>query len=434
MLSLETTPRSPLALSSSLRTTDLPADLENAMEVRTKTYQEHLIDTKLTRKSRELDEVQKQLKSAQANLDDSLTALNIKSQEVSAMEHRKQLLLEQLGSQPTDSDTFIEEESPLTISALKERLEYKNYTRNLLVSFLSALRTNQIITLFGKPGSGKTTFVSAVSAALGAKCTMISVQNNWTDGMDLMGYYNPAKEHFESTPFTEALLDAYDESLRYGEHSRLHIICLDEMNLSRVEYYFASFLSLLQQKPKDRQIKLLPYYLQNKLQNRDSGLQRYKDFILPSNVRFVGTINSDDSTNLLSPKVIDRSFFIEMVSGNYEPPCTPQVQTYYSLAALNQNPDTVMSDDRFDADRDLRDMMELFKGESFRFKSYLKDMWLGFQSFSGTHDVSSFEILMIKGKILPAVRKKECYQYGQLTPLLNDRIHGEFYDHLGGAI
>jgi 5-methylcytosine-specific restriction endonuclease McrBC GTP-binding regulatory subunit McrB len=37
-----------------------------------------------------------------------------------------------------------------------------------------------------------------------------------------------------------------------------HFICLDEMNLARVEYYFADFLSLLESAMKRRKLIYIP--------------------------------------------------------------------------------------------------------------------------------------------------------------------------------
>lgn len=176
--------------------------------------------------------------------------------------------------------------------------------------FITALNTNQIITLHGAPGTGKTTYVSRISNALGAKLTMIPVQNNWTDSSDLMGYYNPIEKQYLSTPFLDAILDAWDDHVKNKDNAHLHIICLDEMNLSRIEYYFATFLSLLQLEPEERKIQLLPRDVEAKVKEYPD-LERYKTFILPPNVRFVGTLNFDETATIPSPKVVDRSFYID---------------------------------------------------------------------------------------------------------------------------
>lgn len=221
------------------------------------------------------------------------------------------------------------------------------YDKYIIEMFLSALCTNQIIILCGKPGSGKSSLVESFSEAISAECKMISVQPNWTDNQDLLGFYNPIEKAYVSTPFLDTIIDANFNP------NKLYIICLDEMNLAHVEYYFSEFLSKLQS--KNRTIELYSKYIYeetkkeinqkiNKLikknididdsltiseyfsnfseeENQEyykikwqwNMLTRYPSSIeIPNNIRFVGTINKDETTKDISPKVVDRSFVIEL--------------------------------------------------------------------------------------------------------------------------
>lgn len=205
------------------------------------------------------------------------------------------------------------------LETIGKRLEY-NYSKDKIRLFLAALNTTQIVALCGRPGTGKTTFAEQMAQALGACFHLVEVQNNWTDSTDLLGFYNPTNQTYQSTPFLEALLAAKADWERNGNNARLHIICLDEMNLSRVEYYFATFLSLLQRPEGKRMITLLPNDADpsiikegedEKIPAWQEKLFRYARFELPSNVRFVGTMNMDDTAQFLSPKVVDRAIFIE---------------------------------------------------------------------------------------------------------------------------
>ncbi len=210
-------------------------------------------------------------------------------------------------------------DDPDTLKTIGERLRYR-YPPHLVAGFLMALTTSQIIALCGKPGTGKTTFAEQMANALGARFHLIEVQNNWTDRSDLLGFYNPVQQTYQSTEFLDALLEAWEDWRKREKDSRLHIICLDEMNLSRVEYYFATFLSLLQRKPEDRIISLLPRDQVQRVKDAESddkaanSLALYLDLFIPPNVRFVGTMNVDDTTQPLSPKVIDRCIFLEFRS------------------------------------------------------------------------------------------------------------------------
>ena len=80
--------------------------------------------------------------------------------------------------------------------------------------------------------------VKSFADAIGGKAFIIPVKPNWTSAEDLLGYYNPLEKKYLATPFLEALLEAQNNP------TIPYFICLDEMNLARIEYYFADFLSL----------------------------------------------------------------------------------------------------------------------------------------------------------------------------------------------
>ena len=85
------------------------------------------------------------------------------------------------------------------------------------------------------------------------------------------------------------------------------IVLLDEMNLARVEYYFSEVLSKLEFR---RLIKETNNAQRVKSEiefdigpNRKEPLRVW----IPENVLFVGTMNEDETTQVLSDKVLDRS-------------------------------------------------------------------------------------------------------------------------------
>lgn len=217
------------------------------------------------------------------------------------------------------------------------------YSNDLLYQYIAGLRTNQLVVLGGKPGTGKSSLVEGFAKATNGIVKFIPVQPNWTDKSDLLGFYNPIEKNYVSTPFLEAIFEARKNP------EQMYYICLDEMNLSHIEYYFAEFLSKLQ---NDRKIDLYSasirkeieeeileryYYFQNAqldgktlerfLKENDSKtiddyfllkkqfrfIEKYPPTItIPENIRFIGTINKDETTKDLSPKVIDRSFIIKI--------------------------------------------------------------------------------------------------------------------------
>ena len=230
------------------------------------------------------------------------------------------------------------------------------YTRFQIKNFLTLLRTHDLIVLSGLSGSGKTQIVKAFAEALGGVAKIIPVKPNWTTSEDLIGYYNPLKMSFLPTPFTEAIVEAI-----YNPN-QLYFICLDEMNLARVEYYFADFLSKLEERSKQPEIELYANHEEelfvsefNTFLNlfessvNETNIKSWQEFLLsedarrgfvemvgntenesmlqlhtkmkrrlidilkfpstikiPNNIRFIGAINVDETTHYFSPKILDR--------------------------------------------------------------------------------------------------------------------------------
>lgn len=280
--------------------------------------------------------------------------------------------------------------------AVKNRLKY-NYEDYKVRLFLAALNTSQIIALCGKPGTGKTTFAEQMAEAIGARFHMIEVQNNWTDSTDLLGFYNPANNTYQPTKFLDALLLAKKDMEKYKDKAPLHIICLDEMNLSRVEYYFATFLSLLQRDKEKRKITLLPPGTVG------AGLEKYKDFIFPQNVRFAGTMNMDDTAQFLSPKVIDRAIFIE-----FDGKKVPEEKEGYS------EEEAYLPCKEFDLGKakqaDISGCIEKLKEVADinpRLENYVRGMWPVYEKIAGNEgeELKDFTDLIILSKILPSIDK-----------------------------
>ena len=318
---------------------------------------------------------------------------------------------------PSDKRTLSIDE----LETIKRRLYY-TYSDAKIKAFLSALNTTQIIVLCGKPGTGKSTFAEEMAQAIGASYHKIEVQNNWTDRSDLLGYYNPTNSTYYSTEFLESLMAARDDLKTNGDNAHLHIICLDEMNLARVEYYFASFLSLLPglddgerrgEKSPKRWISLLPASADpsvingksEKELNEQKNNARYMRFEFPRNVRFVGTMNMDDTAQFLSPKVIDRSLFIEFdekdaVGKNPDFSFNESDDLYFPCAEFG-----VKSENSKELDDCIATVCQ-FGEVSGRLRSYAKKMWPVFCALSEGDISNTFTDTILLTKILPAKESK----------------------------
>ena len=167
--------------------------------------------------------------------------------------------------------------------------------------FIAGLAVSPIIILQGMSGTGKTSLAHAMGAFLENRSTVIPVQPMWKERTDLLGYYNEFTKRFNETLLLEKMYEA-----NYSEE--IYITVMDEMNIARVEYYFAEFLSLLElPNPDERYIDVV-----SDMWDNDPVLLRDGRIKLPPNMWFIGTANNDDSTFAISDKVYDRAMILNL--------------------------------------------------------------------------------------------------------------------------
>ena len=173
--------------------------------------------------------------------------------------------------------------------------------------FVASMGTSHILILQGISGAGKTSLAYAFGEFIGNSSTIIPVQPMWKERADLLGYYNEFTHHFNETTLFRKLYEA-----NFG--NRIYVTVLDEMNIARIEYYFAEFLSLLElPNPELRNLEVTSDVWDNDPVGINDGCIR-----LPQNMWFVGTVNNDDSAYVISDKVYDRAMIVSL-SGKAKP-------------------------------------------------------------------------------------------------------------------
>ena len=167
--------------------------------------------------------------------------------------------------------------------------------------FIAGAAVSKIMILQGMSGTGKTSLAHAFGEFLDNQSTVISVQPMWKERTDLLGYYNEFTKRFNETQLLEKMYEA-----NYSDD--IYVTVMDEMNIARVEYYFAEFLSLLELPKEDEK------YLSVVSDSWDSDpVQLVNGKIkLPPNMWFIGTANNDDSTFAISDKVYDRAMVMNL--------------------------------------------------------------------------------------------------------------------------
>ena len=167
--------------------------------------------------------------------------------------------------------------------------------------FVAGMSVSRILILQGMSGTGKTSLAHAFGAFIDNSSTVIPVQPMWKERTDLIGYYNEFTKRFNETLLLQKMYEA-----NYSKD--MYVTVLDEMNIARVEYYFAEFLSLLElPNPEERFLDVVS-------DKWDSDPRQLKDgrIKLPTNMWFIGTANNDDSTFAISDKVYDRAMILNL--------------------------------------------------------------------------------------------------------------------------
>lgn len=169
-----------------------------------------------------------------------------------------------------------------------------------LKRFVASLLTKPFLILTGLAGSGKTKLAQAFAQWICANKTqykIIPVGADWTNREPLLGYPNALKTGEYVKP-DNGVLDLIITA--NNNPDKPHFLILDEMNLSHVERYFADFLSVMESSEE------IPLFAEGQIQNGVPAKLK-----LPTNIFIIGTVNIDETTNMFSPKVLDRANTIE---------------------------------------------------------------------------------------------------------------------------
>ena len=220
----------------------------------------------------------------------------------------------QIWSAPQPVDTEHDEQH--TLDRVHKSLNDSGlvFSRRTINAFHTSLKTATIspmTVLAGISGTGKSQLPRRYADAMGIHFLKIPVQPRWDSPQDLLGFYNYIENRYKATELARALVHLDEHNWQKDSEpfkDRMVMVLLDEMNLARVEYYFAEFLSRLEGRPSDagaadgtaRQ----PAEIEIDVSTQEGKSYR----VYPGqNVLFCGTMNEDESTLTLSDKVLDRA-------------------------------------------------------------------------------------------------------------------------------
>src|SRR6266567_1805098 len=216
---------------------------------------------------------------------------------------------------------FLRQDAPDRLPGTTPRVELEDYSepafqdiyRNILAQEMRieerilrryhiSLKTRGFVILSGLSGTGKTWLTETYANAVGARYLLVPVAPNWTTNEDLLGYVDPLNDslyhHTSFSFFLESAALEHEQSLSEGRRPKPYHLVLDEMNLARVEYYFAKFLSAMEVRSREGVASI------------ELGAQKVVH--LYPNLCFIGTINVDETTHDFADKIYDRAQLVEL--------------------------------------------------------------------------------------------------------------------------
>lgn len=193
---------------------------------------------------------------------------------------------------------------------------YRAYDRNTILNLYICLAQNLLTVFSGRPGCGKTSICHIMAHVLGTtsmearsategvnRFLPVAVERGWTSKRDFLGYFNPLTKHFETPdPRRYLAVQMLDAENKANMNKFPYVVLLDEANLSPMEYYWADFMNAG-----------LDVGSMNTLSLGDGTLYQ-----IPPTLRFVATINNDQTTENLSPRLIDRAWIITLPDASWE--------------------------------------------------------------------------------------------------------------------
>ncbi len=197
-----------------------------------------------------------------------------------------------------------------------------------LINFYCCLRTKPFVLLAGISGTGKTKFVRLFAEAVGAtkdnhQFHVIPVRPDWNDNTELLGFFD-LNEQYQPGALIHMMIRAHANPVKP------YFLCLDEMNLARVEHYFSDFLSIIESRQLkeingEKRIITDPIITSQQMNSMNSAnidedvanwlaklkVTSPKGLGIPENIYVIGTVNMDETTHPFSRKVLDRANTIE---------------------------------------------------------------------------------------------------------------------------
>lgn len=224
--------------------------------------------------------------------------------------------------------TFITSSPAADPSSMEERAFFERFVVHVenrgfvyreldLMRFHLSVKCGDMTVLGGPSGTGKSSLpILYTEALMGDQgnqrpgCLMVNVNPSWMEVRDLLGHLNTIEGRFypAESGLYQHLIFAQEEHHAKGQASLMYIACLDEMNLAQIEHYFSDLMMVLEREGRHRAIRCFV----EGAASSDCQFRKWSSVLLSPALRFVGTVNFDETTRLLSDRFLDRVNLIEL--------------------------------------------------------------------------------------------------------------------------
>lgn len=189
-----------------------------------------------------------------------------------------------------------------------------NFNSDDLINFYTSVKSARLTIIEGISGTGKSKLVDLYGRTLGlddnGHLLIVPVSPGWTDDTDILGYLDNSLMQYKESSI--GLVSFLVEASKHPD--KPFLVCFDEMNLAKVEYYFAQFISILENDVNNRILRIYNPKEEINVTNADEYPAEIR---LGENIIFCGTINVDESTYRLSDKVLDRANLIKLQDSDF---------------------------------------------------------------------------------------------------------------------
>lgn len=196
----------------------------------------------------------------------------------------------------------------------------RKYSHNDIANMYICLVQGFLTVFAGEPGTGKTSICNILADSLGLsqlnncdsdfntnycekynRYIPVAVERGWSSKRDLIGYFNPITKKYNSS--NGKIYNGLRILDIEKDNSKLpYIILLDEANLSPMEYYWSDFM-----RPADDFGSA-----DNVNVKRTINIGTENEIYIPKTLKFLATINNDQTVTPLSPRLIDRAWIIKL--------------------------------------------------------------------------------------------------------------------------